>query len=65
MIEQPPPVEPSKPLADGKPNGNGSVHVIHEMRPRLGLPKGKRPTERVIAGAILLLAILAFVPSWI
>jgi hypothetical protein len=65
MIEQPPHVEPSTPLADGEPNGKGSVHVIHEMRPRLGLPKGKRPTGRVIAGAISLLAILAFVPSWI
>ena len=39
MIEQPSQVQPSKPPADGEPNGNRSLHVIHVMRPRLGIPE--------------------------
>ena len=39
MIEKPPHVEPSKPVADGKPNGNGSDNVIREVQPRLE-PRG-------------------------
>src|ERR1700678_1147476 len=70
MIEQPPHVEPSKQIADGEPNGNGSVHVVREMQPRLGLPGGGLPTRKhpigpAIIGAISVIAILAFVPNWI
>ena len=45
MIEKPPHVEPSKPVADGKPNGNGSVQVIHEMRPSWGSQGEGSPGE--------------------
>ena len=70
MIEQPPHVEPPKPLAEQEPNSSGSVHVIHEMRPRLrppggGMSRRKRPIGLAILGAISVIAILAFVPSWI
>jgi len=66
MIEQPPHVEPPKPLADGEPNGNGSVHIIHETRPRLGLPRlgsprRRRPMGLAIFGTISVIAILALV----
>ena len=33
LIEKPPHVEPSKPVADEKPNGNGSHNVIREVQP--------------------------------
>ncbi len=68
MIEKPPHVEPPKPVADGKPNGTGSYNVIQETQPRAGLSKGgspRRPIGLVIIGAIAVIAILAFIPSWI
>ena len=71
MIEKPPDVEPSKPVADGKPNGNGSRNVILEVQPRVELPRGgprdapRRPLGLVIIGVISVIAILAIVPSWI
>jgi uncharacterized membrane protein (UPF0182 family) len=65
MIEKPPHVEPSKPVADGKPNGNGSHNVIREMQPRVWPPREGRPIGLAIIGAIAVIAILAFVPSWI
>ena len=60
MIEKPRHVQPSRPLADEKPSTNGSHHPILGEIPRVG-----RPMRRVIAGAILLIAILTFVPSFI
>jgi hypothetical protein len=63
MIEKPSHVEPSKPVADGKPNGNGSHYVIRETQPRVGHPR--RLLGLVIIGAISVIAILALVPSWI
>ena len=65
MIENPPHVEPPKPVADGKPNGYGSHLAIRETQPRVGLPRGVRPMKLVIVGAISLIVILAFIPSWI
>jgi len=66
MIEKPPSVEPSKPFADGKPNGNGSHDVIRETPPRVGGPRGvERPLRLAFVGAILVVAILAFIPGWI
>ncbi len=66
MIEKPPHIEPSKPVADGKPNGNGSHNVIRETPPRVGGPRGVgRPIRLAFIGAILVIAILAFIPSWI
>jgi uncharacterized protein len=64
MIEKPPNIEPARPLADGKPNGNGSHHVIRETQPRVG-PGVSRPIGLVLIGAILVIAILAFIPSGI
>jgi uncharacterized membrane protein (UPF0182 family) len=60
MIEKPIHLEPSKPVADGKTNGNGSHQFIRPERPKIG-----RPTRRVIAGAIAVIAILAFIAGWI
>ena len=66
MIEKPPHVEPSKPVADGKPNRNGSHNVIGETPPRVGGPRGTgRPIRLAFFGAILVIAMLAFIPSWI
>ena len=60
MIEKPSHVEPSRPLANEKPSSNGSHHPILGEIPRVG-----RPMRLVIVGAISLIAILAFIPSWI
>ena len=60
MIEKPSHVEPSRPLANEKPSSNGSHYPILGEIPRVG-----RPMRLVIAGAILLIAILTFIPSWI
>ena len=64
MIEKPPNIEPARPLADGKPNGNGSHHVIRETPPKVG-PRAGRPIGLAFIGAILVIAILAFIPSGI
>jgi uncharacterized membrane protein (UPF0182 family) len=65
MIEKPPHVEPSKPVADGKPNGNGNHNVIRETPLTVGGPRGVgRPIRVAFIGAILVIAILAFIPSW-
>ena len=58
LIEKQIHVEPSKPLADDKPSGNGSHHPI-----RIGPPTVRRPMRLAIVGAISLIAILAFVPG--
>ncbi len=71
--EKPPDVEPSKPDADGKLNGNGSRNVILEVQPRVELPRGvpprdgrtRHPLGLVIIGVIAVIAILAIVPNWI
>jgi len=60
MIEKPSHVEPSRPLANEKPSSNGNHYPILGEIPRVG-----RPMRLVIAGAILLIAILTFIPSWI
>jgi len=66
MIEKPPSVEPSRQVPDGKPNGHGSHQVIRETPPRVGGPRGVgRPIRLAFIGAILVIAILAFIPSWI
>jgi len=68
MIEQPPNIDPSKPVADGKPNGDESHNVIREVQPRVGPPREgrpRRPIGLVIMGAISVIAILALIPSWI
>ena len=68
MIEKPPDIEPPKPVADGKPNGNGSHNVVLKVQPRVELPRGarpRRPLGLVIIGAISVIAILAIVPNWI
>jgi uncharacterized membrane protein (UPF0182 family) len=66
MIEKPPHVEPSKPVADGKLNGSGSHHIIRQTSPRVGgLRRVGRPIRLVLIGVILVIAILAFLPSWI
>jgi len=66
MIEKPPHIEPLKPVADGKPNGNGSHQVIRETPPRVEGPRGVgRPMRLAFIGAILVIAILAFIPGWI
>ena len=66
MIEKPPRIEPSIPVADGKPNGNGSHHIVRETPPRVGGPRGiGRSILPALIGAILVVAILAFIPSWI
>jgi len=66
MIEKPPHVEPSIPVADGKPNGSGSHHIIRETPPRVGGPRGiGRSIRLAFIGAILVVAILAFIPDWI
>ena len=38
LIEKPPHVEPSRPLVDEKPNGNGSHHPIRHRTPKGGAP---------------------------
>jgi uncharacterized membrane protein (UPF0182 family) len=68
MIEKPPDIEPPKPVADGKSNGNGSRNVILEVQPGVELPRGarpRRPLGLVIIGVISVSAILAIVPNWI
>ena len=60
MIDTPPQVEPLQPVADGKPNRNGSYNVVRETRPRVG-----RPVELLIIGAISVVAVVAFIPSWV
>ena len=60
MIGKPTHVDPSRPLADEKRSTNGSHHPILGEIPRVG-----RPMRLVVAGAILLIAILTFIPSWI
>ena len=64
MIEKPPHVDPSRPLAEEKPNGNGSHHIIGKTPPRVG-PRVRRPTGLVFVVAILVIAVLAFIPSGI
>jgi uncharacterized protein len=68
MIEKPPDIEPPKPVADGKSNGNGSRNVILEVQPGVERPRGarpRRPLGLVIIGVISVSAILAIVPNWI
>src|ERR1700685_3058307 len=66
MIEKPPSVEPSRLVPDGKPNGNGSHQDIRETPPGGGGTRGGgRPIRLAFIGAILVIAILAFIPSWI
>ena len=60
LIEKPPHVEPSRPLVDEKPSGNGSHHPIRDRTPKV-----RRSMRLVIVGAISVIAILAFIPSWI
>ena len=60
MIEKPTHVEPSRPLANEKSSANGSHHPILGERTR-----GGRLTRLVIVGAISIIALLAFIPSWI
>ena len=60
MIEKPTHVEPSRPLADEKPSTNGSHHPILGELTRVG-----RPMRLAIVGAISIIALLAFIPSWI
>ncbi len=57
MIDKLTPVEPSMPLADEKPSTNGH-HPLRGRRPM-------RLLRLVIVGAIAVIAILAFIPSWI
>jgi uncharacterized membrane protein (UPF0182 family) len=59
-IEQPPHLEPSRPLADEKPSGNGSHHPIP-----IGPPRAGRPVVFGIIGAIAMIAVLALIPSLI
>ena len=66
MIEKPPHVEPPKPAAYEKPNGHGRHDVIRETPPRVGGPRGiEHPVRLVFIGVILVVTILAFIPSWI
>jgi uncharacterized protein len=65
MIENPIHVEPSRPLADGKPHGNGSHNVTRDAQPRAGLQTGGRRIGLMIIGAIAVIAILAFIPGLI
>ena len=60
LIEKPPHVEPSRPLVDEKPSGNGSHHPL-----RIGPPRVGRSMRLVIVGAISLIAVLALIPSGI
>ena len=59
-IEQPAQVEPSRPLSDVKPGGNGNHQPI-----RIGPPTEGRPIRLVAVGAISLIAVVAFIPSLI
>lgn len=61
MIVKPPNVEPAKPLANGKTNGSGPHSVIRDTGPKVG--RTGRPIGLMIIGAILAIAILAFIPS--
>ena len=58
LIEKPLHVEPSRPLADETPSGNGSQHPIQIGPPRVG-----RPMILGIIGTISAITILAFIPS--
>jgi hypothetical protein len=59
MIENPIHLELSRPVADGKPNGDGSQHLT-----RAGGTKGSRQIGKlVIVGVISLIAILSFIPG--
>jgi uncharacterized membrane protein (UPF0182 family) len=60
MIQQPPHIAPLRPVADGKPGGNGSHRLTSGGLPRVGIP-----TRHLIGGAILVIALLAFIPGWI
>jgi uncharacterized protein len=60
LLEKSPRVEPSRPLADEKPSGNGSHYSI-----RIGPPSVGRSMKLAIVGAISLIAVLAFIPSLI
>jgi len=60
MIEKPTHVEPSRPFADEKPSANGSHQPILGGHARVG-----RPMRLVIVGVISIIALLAFIPSWI
>ncbi len=60
MIEKPPHIPPSIPVADGKPNGIGNHNVIRHTQPKV-----KRPIGLAIVGALSIIAFLAFMPSWI
>jgi uncharacterized protein len=60
LIEHPPHLEPSRPLADEKPSGNGSHDPI-----RIGPPRVGRSMRLVIVGAISLITFLALIPSGI
>ncbi|MGA2212401.1 MAG: UPF0182 family protein [Bryobacteraceae bacterium] len=70
MIEKPPSIEPSRPAESKKPNGNADRRTIRETAletpPRVGGPTGVgRPMRLVFIGLIAVVAILAFIPSWI
>jgi len=66
MIEKPPSVDASKPVADGKPNGNGNYQIIRETPPRVGEPAGTGgPIRLVLIAVVAVIAILAFIPAWI
>ncbi|MEO8052965.1 MAG: hypothetical protein ABI833_21360, partial [Acidobacteriota bacterium] len=60
MIEKPIHIEPSTPVEGEKPSTNGSQHRIAGNSPRIG---GRY--RLAIAGAISIIAILAFIPGWI
>src|SRR5690242_2389531 len=60
-IEQPPHVEPSRPLADEEPSANGNQYAVTQGAP----PRVRRTMRLVIVGAISVIAILAFLPNWI
>ncbi len=57
MIEKLTPIEPSRPLADEKRSANGH-HPLRGRRPM-------RLLRLLIVGAISVIAMLAFIPSWI
>ncbi len=59
MIAKPTHVDPARPLADEKRSANGNNPLLG------GRTKGGRPMRLLIVGAILLISILAFIPSWI
>lgn len=60
MIENPIHIEPSRPVESEKPGTNGSQHRITGNPLRIG-----RRYRLAIAGAISIIAILAFIPGWI